>query len=102
MTEEPEEKTEDSTENSPEFGYVYLLGSDGPGGVRSYVGWTIDLDKRLSAHNTGKGARSTRGRVWRLLYAEQYTTRTEAQSREWHLKKDRAFRRTVLLSLRSV
>lgn len=99
MTEEPTEITEDSAGNLPEFSYVYLLGSDGPGGMRSYVGWTVDLDRRLDAHNSGKGARSTRGRLWRLLYAEQYRTRTEAQSREWHLKKDRTFRRNVLLSM---
>lgn len=102
MTEESEkheETTEDSAENSLEFSYVYLLGSDGPGGMRSYVGWTVDLDRRLCAHNSGKGARSTRGRLWSLLYAEQYRTRTEAQSREWHLKKDRTFRKNVLMCM---
>lgn len=99
MTEEPEETTEDSAVDPSEFSYVYILGSDGPGGMRSYVGWTVDLDRRLCAHNSGKGARSTRGRLWCLLYAEQYRTRTEAQSREWHLKKDRNFRRNVLLSM---
>lgn len=75
--------------------YVYILGSDGKGGYRTYVGWTLDLDKRLAAHNTGRGARSTRGRQWVLLYAEQYPTRNEAMRREWHLKRDRAFRKSV-------
>ena len=64
--------------------YVYVLGSDGAGGVRTYVGWTVDLDRRLARHNHGSGARSTRGRCWRLLYAERYATRAEAMSREWH------------------
>jgi putative endonuclease len=47
-------------------GFVYVLGSDAPGGYRTYVGWTIDLDRRLAQHNsgTGAGAKSTRGRVW--------------------------------------
>jgi putative endonuclease len=47
-------------------GFVYVLGSDAPGGYRTYVGWTIDLDRRLAQHNsgTGTGAKSTRGRVW--------------------------------------
>ena len=77
--------------------YVYILGSETPDGRwRTYVGWTTDLDKRLAAHNTGTGARSTRGRQWVLLYAEQYRTRGAAMSREWHLKRDRTFRREVL------
>jgi len=76
--------------------YVYVLGSgDGNGGYRTYVGWTTDLDARLARHNAGTGARSTRGRRWVLLYAERYDTRGEAMSREWHLKRDRRFRREV-------
>ena len=76
--------------------YVYILGSgDAVSGYRTYIGWTTDLDARLDAHNAGKGARSTRGRRWVLLYAERYKTRGEAMSREWHLKRDRKFRRCV-------
>ncbi|MDA1090053.1 MAG: GIY-YIG nuclease family protein [Proteobacteria bacterium] len=73
--------------------FVYILGSDGKGGLRTYVGWTTDLEKRLDAHNAGSGAKSTRGRTWALLYAECYKTRGEAMSREWHLKRDRKFRK---------
>ena len=75
--------------------FVYILGSDGAGGYRTYVGWTTDLDMRLQRHNSGEGARSTRGRQWTLLYAERYGTRREAMSREWHLKRDRRFRRQL-------
>ena len=75
--------------------FVYILGSDGAGGWRTYVGWTTDLDRRLARHNSGTGARSTRGRQWVLLYAETYATREEAMSREWHLKKDRRFRASL-------
>ena len=76
--------------------FVYILGSRDGGGWRTYVGWTTDLDARLSAHNAGKGAKSTRGRRWELLYAERYNTRGEAMSREWQLKRDRSFRKAVL------
>ena len=76
--------------------YVYILGSRDEGTWRTYVGWTTDLDMRLAAHNTGKGAKSTRGRTWELLYAEKYKTRGDALSREWHLKRDRSFRKIVL------
>ncbi|MBF0459938.1 MAG: GIY-YIG nuclease family protein [Magnetococcales bacterium] len=75
--------------------FVYILGSDGRGGRRTYVGWTTDLDKRLAEHNAGTGARSTRGRQWSLLYAERHVTRREAMSREWYLKRDRRFRQNV-------
>ena len=81
--------------------FVYVLGSDGKGGPRTYVGWTTDLDARLAAHNGGvKGARSTRGRAWILLYAERYATRGEAMSREWHLKRARALRKALAEALR--
>lgn len=76
--------------------FVYILGSESPSGWRTYVGWTTDLDTRLAAHNAGTGAKSTRGRTWEMLYAECYVTRGEAMSREWHLKRDRKFRKAVL------
>ncbi|MEK9752406.1 MAG: GIY-YIG nuclease family protein [Rhodospirillaceae bacterium] len=76
--------------------FVYVLGSRAAdGAIRTYVGWTNDLEKRLDAHNAGTGARSTRGRNWVLLYAERFATRPEAMSREWHLKRDRRFRRDL-------
>ncbi len=75
--------------------FVYVLGAEGRGGYRTYVGWTNNLDRRLDEHNSGAGARSTRGREWVLLYAERHDTRRQAMSREWHLKRDRRFRKTL-------
>ena len=75
--------------------FVYVLGSPGKTAYQTYVGWTVDLDRRLSEHNTGKGARSTRGRSWIMLYVERHATRREAMSREWHLKRDRRFRKLL-------
>lgn len=75
--------------------YVYIIGAIDKGGVRTYVGWTTDLEARLDTHNSGKGAKSTRGREWTLLYAERYLTRSKAMSREWHLKRDRSFRNHI-------
>jgi putative endonuclease len=76
--------------------FVYVLGSSGRGGPRTYVGWTVDLDRRLARHNAGTGARATRGRAWAVLYAERLKNRREAMRREWHLKRDRRFRRALL------
>ncbi len=75
--------------------YVYILGSSDGRVHRTYVGWTTDLARRLDRHNSGSGARSTRGRTWVLLYAERYDARSAAMSREWHLKRDRHFRKLV-------
>jgi putative endonuclease len=76
------------------FVYV-LICMDRLGRRRTYVGWTTDPDRRLAAHNAGRGARSTRGRVWVLVHLEELPSRREAMSREWHLKRDRAFRKRL-------
>lgn len=79
-----------------EAALVYVIGTAMPDGTwRTYVGWTLDLDRRLAQHNAGTGAKSTRGRQWTLLHVEHCHSRREAMSREWHLKRDRALRRQL-------
>ena len=65
--------------------YTYLLKcSDGT----YYCGWTDSLEKRLKAHNSGKGSKYTRARLpVELVYYEEYETKQEAMSREWHIKR---------------
>ena len=54
-----------------------------------YTGYTNDLDKRLDAHNSGKGAKYTKNRLpVKLIYSEEYDTKSKAMSREWHIKHD--------------
>jgi putative endonuclease len=76
------------------FVYV-LICIDRNGRHSTYVGWTTDPDRRLADHNAGRGARSTRGRVWVLVHLEELPSRRKAMSREWHLKRDRAFRKRL-------
>lgn len=53
-----------------------------------YVGSTNDIDKRVLAHNAGKGAKYTRGRLpVVLLYSESFTTKGEALKREMAIKR---------------
>lgn len=53
-----------------------------------YSGWTNDLEARLITHNQGKGGKYTRSRLpVRLAYSEEFETKEEAMSREWHLKR---------------
>jgi putative endonuclease len=75
--------------------FVYVLGCLSKNRHLTYVGWTNDIRRRLTQHNAGKGARSTRGRMWVLLYTEKCASRRHAMSREWHLKRDRKFRKQL-------
>lgn len=53
-----------------------------------YAGITNDLDKRLNAHNQGKGARYTRGRApVKLLRSKVYENRSQASQAEAWVKK---------------
>jgi putative endonuclease len=79
--------------------FVYVLGCRTPSRCLTYVGWTTDVDRRLTQHNAGIGARTTRGRVWVLLHMERLRTRRQAMSREWYLKRDRKLRKQLSLKL---
>lgn len=53
-----------------------------------YTGMTDDLERRLEAHRSGKGAKYTRGRgPLEMVYHEVFSTKAEAMSREWHIKR---------------
>ena len=75
--------------------FVYLIGNYKHKKIISYVGYTKNLKKRLNLHNNGKGAKFTRGRRWKLLYFEKYSTKREAILRECYVKKNRKFRNQI-------
>ena len=53
-----------------------------------YTGWTNDLEKRINAHNAGKGAKYTKNRrPLELAYYEEFATKEEAMSREYAIKQ---------------
>ena len=72
--------------------FVYLIGNYKKSKVTTYVGYTNNLNNRLKLHNSGKGAKFTRGRIWKLLYSEKFKTKKEAILRECYIKKNRKFR----------
>ena len=74
--------------------YVYMLRSKSIKTV-TYVGYTNNLEKRIKLHNTGKGAKFTRGRKWILIYKEKLMSKKEAISREYYIKKNRTLRNKI-------
>ncbi len=65
--------------------YVYILRCRDD---TLYTGMTDDLEKRLAAHNAGKGAKYTRGRgPVTMVYTEEVETKVEACRREYRIKR---------------
>ena len=63
--------------------------------LTTYVGYTNNLKKRLNLHNSGKGAKFTRGISWKVVYSEKFSTKKEAMSREYYIKRDKKFRNYI-------
>ena len=74
--------------------YVYMLISKGNKPV-TYVGYTNNLKNRIKLHNSGKGAKFTRGRKWKLIYKEKFTSKNKAILREYYIKKNRTLRNKI-------
>ena len=75
--------------------YTYLLQcADGT----LYCGWTNHLEKRVEAHNAGKGAKYTKiRRPVELVYFERFATKEEAMSREYHIKQLKRSQKQALI-----
>ncbi len=72
--------------------FVYLIRSNSSKKIITYVGYTRNLKRRIIQHNSGKGAKFTRGRSWKLMYFKKFKTKNKAMKIEYKLKKDRRFR----------
>ncbi len=68
--------------------YVYLIVSKVKNKTISYVGYTNNLSKRISLHNNSKGAKFTKGKKWKLIYYEKYSSKIKAMKEEYSLKKN--------------
>ena len=78
------------------FYYTYMLKSISPGVKKTYVGYTNNLDLRLNKHNSNKGAKSTKGYKWILIYSKKFKTKNEAMSFEYSLKNNKTLRKELL------
>jgi len=76
--------------------YVYMIKTIGSSYSKSYVGYTNDIKRRIIKHNANKGAKSTRGYKWKLIYHRKFVTKSAAMSYEYRLKKDTIKRKKIL------
>lgn len=75
--------------------YVYIL-KCGDGTL--YTGITNEIERRISAHNEGKGAKYTKGRLpVSLAYSEALETKSVALKREIQIKKMNKARKVKLI-----
>jgi putative endonuclease len=63
---------------------------------KTYVGYTKNLRSRLIKHNNNKGAKSTKGYKWLLIYCKKFKSKKQAMSFEYKLKKNKTNRKKLL------
>jgi putative endonuclease len=76
--------------------FVYIIANITNKKTITYVGWTNNLKKRLKLHNSGKGAKFTRGRQWILIFKKKLLSKKDAMKFEYKLKKDRKIRKKIV------
>ena len=78
------------------FYYTYMLKSITPDTNKTYVGYTNNVKLRLEKHNSNRGAKSTKGYKWLLIYTKKFKSKNEAMSFEYKLKKNKTLRKKIL------
>ena len=76
--------------------FVYIIATINNKKIITYVGWTNNLKKRIKLHNSGKGARFTRGRKWVLIFKKKMLSKIDAMKFEYKLKNDRKNRKEIV------
>tara|TARA_Y100001970_G_scaffold192381_1_gene233802 strand:- start:725 stop:982 length:258 start_codon:yes stop_codon:yes gene_type:complete len=76
--------------------YVYIIKTKLSKINKTYVGYTNNLKKRLFNHNNNKGAKSTKGHKWELIYKKRFISKSEAMSYEYKLKKNRKLKKEII------
>ena len=82
---------------SPQMYYIYILKSIND--RFHYIGHSEDIETRLKQHNAGKVRASKAHRPYTLIYSEEHQTKSEAQKREYYLKRGKGniWLRTMLI-----
>ena len=78
--------------------FVYMITTKINDKIISYVGYTSDLNKRLTLHNSSKGAKFTRGKNWNLIYYKKFSSKRLAMKYEYELKKNKNLRKKIKIN----
>ena len=75
--------------------YVYILINFNKKSNPTYVGYTNNITNRLKLHNTSKGAKFTRGRIWNIIYKKRYRNKSIAMQNEYKIKHNLKLRAKI-------
>ena len=75
--------------------YVYILINLNKKSNPTYVGYTNNIKNRLKLHNTSKGAKFTRGRIWKIIYKKGYQNKSIAMQNEYKIKHNYKLRAKI-------
>jgi len=76
--------------------FVYMIKTNGTKKTKTYVGYTNSLFDRLKKHNSNKGAKSTKGRNWIIIFKKKFISKSKAMSYEYKLKNNKTKRKKLL------
>ena len=75
--------------------YVYMLKTTSQKSI-TYVGYTNNISDRLLKQNSNKGAKSTKGHKWEVIYKKKFVNKSDALKYEYNLKKNRKERLNII------
>ena len=78
------------------YHYVYILKTLDGYKNKTYVGYSTNVLSRLKKHNSSKGAKSTKGYKWKIIFKKRFRSKSKDLSFEYYLKKDRKKRLSIL------
>jgi len=77
--------------------FVYMILSKHKDRYVTYVGYTNNIKNRILLHNSSKGAKFTKGKIWKLIYLKKYQNKVDAMKNEYKLKKNYKLRAKIKL-----
>ena len=76
--------------------YVYIISTKRNNKKITYTGYSKNIDKRILLHNSGKGAKFTKGSHWKLIYKKKFATKNKALKYEYLLKSKRSLKLKII------
>ena len=78
--------------------FVYMILSKHKDKWISYVGYTNNIRNRILQHNSFRGAKFTKGKMWELVYFKKYQNKVDAMKNEYKLKKNYKLRKKIKIN----